>query len=201
MSGKGNALGFIETVGLAAAVAAADAACKAANVSLIGREISKGYGYVTVKISGEVGAVKAGLAAAKAASERVNRVWSMDLIPRPAAGLGDVLVWNRETRGADRWREERAGEEAPQEPAPEPEVPEVPAEEPPSVPEPEGPAPEEPQDETPVPESPGEPREEPEGTEPEESPEEPEEPEGVEPEAPAPEPGGVRAPRRRGKRR
>ena len=52
MSGKGNALGFIETVGLAAAVAAADAACKAANVSLIGREISKGYGYVTVKISG-----------------------------------------------------------------------------------------------------------------------------------------------------
>ena len=198
MSGKGNALGFIETVGLAAAVAAADAACKAANVSLIGREISKGYGYVTVKISGEVGAVKAGLAAAKAASERVNRVWSMDLIPRPAAGLGDVLVWNRETRGADRWREERAGEEAPQEPAPEPEVPEVPAEEPPSVPEPEGPAPEEPEDETPVP---GEPREEPEGTEPEESPEEPEEPEGVEPEAPAPEPGGVRAPRRRGKRR
>ena len=201
MSGKGNALGFIETVGLAAAVAAADAACKAANVSLIGREISKGYGYVTVKISGEVGAVKAGLAAAKAASERVNRVWSVDLIPRPAAGLGDVLVWNRETRGADRWREERAGEEAPQEPAPEPEVPEVPAEEPPSVPEPEGPAPEEPEDETPVPESPGEPREEPEGTEPEESPEEPEEPEGVEPEAPAPEPVGVRAPRRRGKRR
>lgn len=201
MSGKGNALGFIETVGLAAAVAAADAACKAANVSLIGREISKGYGYVTVKIVGEVGAVKAGLAAAKAASERVNRVWSMDLIPRPAAGLGDVLVWNRETRGADRWREERAAEEAPQELAPEPEVPEVPAEGPPSVPEPEGPAPEEPEDEAPVSELPGEPKEEPEGAESEESPEEPEEPEGVEPEAPAPESGGVRAPRRRGKRR
>ena len=201
MSGQKNALGFIETVGLAAAVAAADAACKAADVRLIGREISKGYGYVTVKLAGDVGAVKAALAAAKAASEKVNRVWSLDLIPRPAAGLGDVLVWNRETRGADRWREERVAGEAPQEPAPEPEVPEVPAEEPPSVPEPEGPAPEEQEDETPVPESPGEPREEPEGTEPEESPEEPEEPEGVEPEAPAPEPGGVRAPRRRGKRR
>ena len=47
MSGQKNALGFIETVGLAAAVAAADAACKAADVRLIGREISKGYGYVT----------------------------------------------------------------------------------------------------------------------------------------------------------
>ena len=178
MSGKGNALGFIETVGLAAAVAAADAACKAANVSLIGREISKGYGYVTVKIVGEVGAVKAGLAAAKAASERVNRVWSMDLIPRPAAGLGDVLVWNRETRGADRWREERAAEEAPQELAPEPE----------------GPAPEEPEDEAPVSELPGESKEESEGAEPEEGPD----PEGK---VIAPDFGGPRAPRRRTKRR
>ena len=35
-----SALGFIETVGLTAAIAAADAALKAANVRLIGREKS-----------------------------------------------------------------------------------------------------------------------------------------------------------------
>lgn len=151
MSGQKNALGFIETVGLAAAVAAADAACKAADVRLIGREISKGYGYVTVKLAGDVGAVKAALAAAKAASEKVNRVWSLDLIPRPAAGLGDVLVWNRETRGAEGWREGQTvslPEEPPvpsEEPTPPeeeslPEVPETPepAEEP-ETPAPEGP--------------------------------------------------------------
>ena len=36
------AFGFIETIGLVAAIAAADAALKAANVTLIGRENSQG---------------------------------------------------------------------------------------------------------------------------------------------------------------
>jgi len=98
-----TALGFIEVVGLAAAVAAADAALKAANVSLVGREISKGYGYVTVKIAGDVGAVKAALAAAKAVSEKVSKVWSVDVIPRPAPAVGPVLTFNRETQGASEW--------------------------------------------------------------------------------------------------
>jgi len=98
-----TALGFIEVVGLAAAVAAADAALKAANVSLVGREISKGYGYVTVKIAGDVGAVKAALAAAKAVSEKVSKVWSVDVIPRPASAIGPVLTFNRETQGASEW--------------------------------------------------------------------------------------------------
>ena len=73
MSGQKNALGFIETVGLAAAVAAADAACKAADVRLIGREISKGYGYVTVKLAGDVGAVKAALAAEASTATLLDR--------------------------------------------------------------------------------------------------------------------------------
>lgn len=107
-----TALGFIETVGLAAAVAAADAALKSANVRLIGREISKGYGYVTVKVSGDVGAVKAALAAARAATEKVNRVWSVDVIPRPAASLGPVLGWNRETTGAAEWLAAQGGARA-----------------------------------------------------------------------------------------
>ena len=100
---RGNALGFIESVGLASAIAAADAALKAANVELIGRENSRGYGYITIKIVGEVGAVQAAISAAKASSEKVARVWSTDVIPRPAKDLGNVLVWNKETQGADDW--------------------------------------------------------------------------------------------------
>ncbi len=100
---RGNALGFIESVGLASAIAAADAALKAANVELIGRENSKGFGYITIKIVGEVGAVQAAISAAKASSERVARVWSTDVIPRPSKDLGGVLVWNKETQGADDW--------------------------------------------------------------------------------------------------
>lgn len=107
MRGKGNALGFIESVGLASAIAAADAALKAANVELIGRENSRGYGYITVKIAGDVGAVNAAINAAKMSSSKVARVWSTDVIPRPAKDLGDVMVWNKDTQGAQEWVDAR----------------------------------------------------------------------------------------------
>lgn len=106
---RGNALGFIESVGLASAIAAADAALKAANVELIGRENSRGYGLITIKIAGEVGAVQAAISAAKASSEKVARVWSTDIIPRPAKDLGGGLVWNAETQGAEGWLRSRGG--------------------------------------------------------------------------------------------
>ena len=53
-----NALGMIETKGLVAAVEAADAMVKAANVTLVGKELVGG-GLVTVMVRGDVGAVKA----------------------------------------------------------------------------------------------------------------------------------------------
>lgn len=51
MSGK--SLGLIETVRMSAAVEAADAAMKSANVSLVGYELTKGGGMVTVKLEGK----------------------------------------------------------------------------------------------------------------------------------------------------
>ncbi|MBA1728584.1 BMC domain-containing protein, partial [Escherichia coli] len=54
----GDALGLIETKGLVACIAAADAMCKSANVELIGYE-NIGSGLVTVMVKGDVGAVKA----------------------------------------------------------------------------------------------------------------------------------------------
>ena len=53
-----NALGMIETKGFVAALAAADAMVKAANVTIIGRE-QVGAGLVSVLVQGDVGAVKA----------------------------------------------------------------------------------------------------------------------------------------------
>ena len=53
-----NAIGMIETKGFVAALAAADAMVKAANVTIIGRE-QVGDGLVAVIIHGDVGAVKA----------------------------------------------------------------------------------------------------------------------------------------------
>lgn len=78
----GMAIGLIEAVGLATAVEAADAMVKSANVKLLGYELTKGGGLVTVKIEGEVGAVKAALDAGSAAGSKVNKIYSCHIIPR-----------------------------------------------------------------------------------------------------------------------
>lgn len=108
-----TAMGYIETVGLAAAIAAADAALKAANVSLIGREISKGAGMVTVKLSGNVGAVKAAVAAGKAEGDRVSQVLAIQVIARPAQSHGPVMGYNADTMGVEEWLELKGIEEKP----------------------------------------------------------------------------------------
>ena len=67
-----KSIGFIETFGLAACVAAADAAVKSANVKLLGFEYAKGDGMCTVKVEGNVGACKAAVEAGKKAAEAVQ---------------------------------------------------------------------------------------------------------------------------------
>ena len=84
------ALGLIETKGLVGAVEAADAMCKAAKVTLLGKEISGGA-LVTVMVRGEVGAVKAATDAGAAAARRVGELISVHVIPRPAADLEGFL--------------------------------------------------------------------------------------------------------------
>ncbi|MBK7875746.1 MAG: BMC domain-containing protein [Planctomycetes bacterium] len=84
------ALGLIETKGLVGAVEAADAMCKAAKVTLIGREQS-GAALVTVMVPGEVGAVKAAVEAGAAAAKRVGELVSTHVIPRPAIDLERFL--------------------------------------------------------------------------------------------------------------
>lgn len=113
-----NALGLIETVGMAAAIEAADAAVKSANVTLIGIELTKGDGMVTVKLQGDVGAVKAAIESAKHAASLVNRVYATKVIPRPAEGI-DKIVFSKETKG---WKPEVTAESPAVEPVVEPEV-------------------------------------------------------------------------------
>ena len=57
-----EALGMIETRGLVAAIEAADAMCKAANVTRVGTE-KIGAGLVTVMVGGDVGVVKSAVEA------------------------------------------------------------------------------------------------------------------------------------------
>lgn len=98
-------VGFIEAVGLASAMEAADAAVKSANVKLLGYEYSGGKARVVVKIEGNVGAVKAAIAAAKIAVSGVHGSLSGydAVLEKPALKeeVYDALVHNAQTIGDD----------------------------------------------------------------------------------------------------
>lgn len=81
-----QALGMIETIGLPTAIAAADAASKAANVQLLGYDLATG-GLVTVKLRGDVGAVQAAVLAGAQVGMGVGQVVSTHVIPRPHSAL------------------------------------------------------------------------------------------------------------------
>lgn len=82
-----QALGMIETKGFVAALAAADAMVKAANVTITQRE-EVGDGLVAVVISGDVGAVKAATEAGAETATQVGELVSVHVIPRPHQDLG-----------------------------------------------------------------------------------------------------------------
>lgn len=82
--------GFIETKGLVAAIEAADAMVKAANVTLSGKKMIGG-GLVTVVIEGDVGAVKAAVDAGAAAAQKVGELVSVHVIARPDAEIDAFL--------------------------------------------------------------------------------------------------------------
>ena len=82
-----QAIGMIETKGYVAALAAADAMVKAANVTIVARE-EVGDGLVSVVIKGDVGAVKAATEAGSETANQVGELVSVHVIPRPHQDLG-----------------------------------------------------------------------------------------------------------------
>ena len=89
-----QAIGMIETKGYVAALAAADAMVKAANVTIIARE-QVGDGLVAVVIRGDVGAVKAATDAGSETANQVGEVVSVHVIPRPHPDLGATFTCDK----------------------------------------------------------------------------------------------------------
>lgn len=85
-----KALGMIEVYGRVGAIEGLDSALKAANVSLVNM-IKVGGGLTSVFVEGDVGAVKASIDAAAAAAERVGKLISAHVIPRPDAAVREML--------------------------------------------------------------------------------------------------------------
>ena len=85
-----EALGMVETRGLVAAIEAADAMVKAANVELIGTE-KIGSGLVSVMVRGDVGAVKAATEAGSSAASKLGELVAVHVIPRPHGDVEKIL--------------------------------------------------------------------------------------------------------------
>lgn len=85
-----KALGMIEVYGYLTAVAALDSALKAADVHLLDLTLVKG-GYVTVLITGDVGAVKAAIDASSSYAKNLGTVLSVHVIPRPEDSVEAML--------------------------------------------------------------------------------------------------------------
>ena len=79
-----QALGLVEISGLSTAVVAADTMANAANIRILEIENTKGLGYMTIKIAGDVGAVNAAVNAGKQIGAANNKLVSWKVIPRPS---------------------------------------------------------------------------------------------------------------------
>ena len=85
-----QALGMVETRGLVAAIEAADAMLKSANVVLVGTE-KIGSGLVSVMVRGDVGAVKSAVEAGAANASKLGELVATHVIPRPHNDVEKIL--------------------------------------------------------------------------------------------------------------
>ncbi len=85
-----EALGIIETRGLVAAIEAADAMLKAANVQLVGTE-KIGSGLVSVMVRGDVGAVKSAVEAGQTNASKLGEIIATHVIPRPHGDVEKII--------------------------------------------------------------------------------------------------------------
>lgn len=86
-----NALGLIEVVGLATAIKTADVMLKAASVKLLKLEKAKGSGWMTIFVTGDVGAVNAAIESGTASAKGENKFVSSKVIARPGEGIESLI--------------------------------------------------------------------------------------------------------------
>jgi len=102
MSRAGQAVGLLEVYGLVTAFAAADAACKAANVTIESFDKNKPANaesleiplLVLVKLRGSIADIKAAMEAGEQAALTLGGVLSKHIIARPMADTEKILKIN-----------------------------------------------------------------------------------------------------------
>ncbi|MBC2065606.1 BMC domain-containing protein [Listeria welshimeri] len=90
-----QAIGIIEIKGLASAITVADTMAKVANIQIVDTESAKGFGWITVKVEGDVAAVNAALEAGEQTAITTDSYIAKKVIPRPGEEIFTVF-WPKE---------------------------------------------------------------------------------------------------------
>ncbi|WP_064505390.1 BMC domain-containing protein [Companilactobacillus ginsenosidimutans] len=89
-----ESLGLVEVVGYSTAVYIADSMVKTADVQIQKVERARGDGWMTVYVTGDVGAVNASVQAGEDAAQKVGNFVSSRVIARPAGDLAEFSYAN-----------------------------------------------------------------------------------------------------------
>ncbi|SDY19836.1 BMC domain-containing protein [Evansella caseinilytica] len=87
-----NALGMIEVIGLTAAIEIADMMAKAADIRILEAKKTRGSGWMTVFLEGDVAAVQAAVQTAESQARQKNVFVSAKVIPRPVENVRQRMV-------------------------------------------------------------------------------------------------------------
>ena len=91
MQRSGEAIGFIETLGMVPAIYGADFMLKAADVQLVSYE-NVGSTLVTVIVQGDIAACKAAVEAGAKAAASVGKLTASNVIPRPIQAVSHIVA-------------------------------------------------------------------------------------------------------------
>ena len=91
MQKSGEAIGFIETLGMVPAIYGADFMLKAADVQLVSYE-NVGSTLVTVIVQGDIAACKAAVEAGARAAASVGKLTASHVIPRPIKAVSQIVA-------------------------------------------------------------------------------------------------------------
>ena len=91
MQRSGEAIGFIETLGMVPAIYGADFMLKAADVQMVSYE-NVGSTLVTVIVQGDIAACKAAVEAGAQAAASVGKLTASNVIPRPIQAVSQIVA-------------------------------------------------------------------------------------------------------------
>lgn len=93
-----ESLGLLEVKGLLGAITMADVMVKASNVHVVNIDRANGFGWFTVKVVGDVGAIQSAIQAGSITAKEMGCFIGCKVIPRVSQSVVDVFLKEEDTQ-------------------------------------------------------------------------------------------------------